>query len=115
MNEVISKLADAGCDIDKGLETCYDEEELYLSSLRQFAEDDTPQKMERAYRSNNIDKCRMYACSFSRVLYNLGMREMYYLNDSIFASAENGGKELGRLVRLLVAKKNKMNEIIYSA
>lgn len=57
----------------------------------------------------------MYACSFSRVLYNLGMREMYYLNDSIFASAENGGKELGRLVRLLVAKKNKMNEIIYSA
>ena len=115
MNEVISKLADAGCDIDKGLETCYDEEELYISSLRQFAEDDTPQRMERAYRSNNIDKRRMYACSFSRVLYNLGMREMYYLNDSIFASAENGGKELGRLVRLLVAKKNKMNEIIYSA
>ena len=29
--------------------------------------------------------------------------------------SENGGKELGRLVRLLVAKKNKMNEIIYSA
>ena len=73
MNEVISKLADAGCDIDKGLETSYDEEELYISSLRQFAEDDTPQKMERAYRSNNIDKCRMYACSFSRVLYNLGI------------------------------------------
>lgn len=115
MNEVISKLADAGCDIDKGLETSYDEEELYINSLRQFAEDDTPQKMETAYRSNNIDMCKMYACSFSRVLYNLGMREMYYLNDSIFASAEHGGKELGRLVRLLVAKKNKMNEIIYSA
>ena len=90
MNDVITKLADAGCDIGKGLETNYNEEELYISSLRSFAEDDTPQKMEKAIRSNDLKQCRMYACSFRRVLYNLGMRELYYLNDSIFASAECG-------------------------
>ena len=32
MNAVITKLADAGCDIGKGLETNYNEEELYISS-----------------------------------------------------------------------------------
>lgn len=114
MNAVITKLADAGCDIGKGLETNYNEEELYISSLRSFAEDDTPQKMEKAIRSNDLKQCRMYACSFRRVLYNLGMRELYYLNDSIFASAECGSSELGRLVKQLVLKKNEMAAIIRS-
>lgn len=114
MNAVITRLADAGCDIGKGLETNYNEEELYISSLRAFAEDDTPQKMESAVAGNDLKQCRLYACSFRRVLYNLGMREMYYLNDSILNSAERGNSELRRLVRRLVLKKNEMTAIIRS-
>ena len=114
MNAVIAKLADAGCDVGKGLETNYNEEQLYISSLRAFAEDDTPQKMERAVKGNNPRQCKLYACSLRRVLYNLGMTEMYYLNDSILSSAERGSSELARLVRRLVLKKNEMTAIIRS-
>jgi len=115
LNGVITRLGNAGCDIEKGLETCYYAEEVYLSSLESFANDDTPQKIESALESNDLKRCKMYARSFSRVLYNLGMRELYYINDGIFDSAERKSRaELGKLLKRMIQRKNELSEIIRS-
>lgn len=115
MNTVLCKLKEEGCNIDQGLEACCGNEDRYLRRLSRFAENRYLDKQEEAYRSRNIDRCRMYAHTMSAEYYNLGLDEMYYLNGFILEMHDAAQlSELGEVLSCLRAKYNKYVNIIRS-
>ena len=114
MNAVLCRLKEEGCNIDQGLESCCGNEDRYLRRLRRFAESRYLDKQEEAYRSHNIERCRMYAHTMNAEYCNLGLDALYYLNSFILEMPDGGAQlsELGEVLCCLRAKYNKYVSII---
>lgn len=114
MNAVLRKLKAEGCNIEQGLESCCGSEDRYLRRLNRLAESRYLDKQEEAYRSRNIERCKMYARTVSAEYYNLGLESLYHLNSFIIALNGARPSELGEALVCLRAKYNKFVSIIRS-
>lgn len=115
MNTVLRRLQEEGCNVDRGLETCCGNEDRYLRRLRRFAESRYLDKQEEAYRSRNIERCKMYAQTMSAEYCSLGLDALYYLNSFILCLPEGARlSELGEALSCLRAKYNRYVSIIKS-
>lgn len=116
MNAVLSALEADGCSISKGFETFNGEEDLYLSRLKMFAENDIPSKINDAYFRCDLNKLRSYSCSLTHILFNLGLMSLYYLNESLLASVCSGRlSELDSLMPQFMAAHSRYVNIVLSA
>ncbi|MBP3485142.1 MAG: hypothetical protein J6K00_08660 [Oscillospiraceae bacterium] len=110
MNTVLCRLKEEGCNIDQGLESCCGNEDRYLRRLRRFAESRYLDKQEEAYRSHNIERCRMYAHTMNAEYCNLGLDALYYLNSCILEM--RGAAQLPELGEVLSCLRDKYNKYV---
>ena len=77
MNAMIQKLGDWGCDIPGALERLVDDEELYTSCLRLFAEEEGFATLDTCIATGAYDEAFDAAHTLKGVAANLGLTPIF--------------------------------------
>lgn len=83
MKKLLEELSYKGCDVNRGIERSMGREDYYIERLKRFAESDYVDKLDQAYTSRDLKKCRLYACSLESSCFSLGLKPMHYLSSNI--------------------------------
>jgi HPt (histidine-containing phosphotransfer) domain-containing protein len=77
MNKIVRALKEFGCNVEKALERCVDDEELYTMLVQTFADDQSFNKLGDNIKNSNLEEAFNDAHTIKGVAANLEITPIY--------------------------------------
>lgn len=90
MSSMISKLGEAGADINTTLERFMNNEAIYEKFLKKFLTDTNFEMLEKSMEEKNYEEALKYAHTLKGVGGNLGLTDIFKITETMVAKFRNG-------------------------